>query len=105
MNGEFNNNDYYNPSPAVSAPSDVTVMVLGIIAAAAANTGIPAIILGALALNKSNKYLAVYGHTNGKITAGRITGRIGLIFGIICTAIWSMWMLTYALYILRIIIA
>ena len=72
-------------------------MVLGIIAAALSYTGIPAIILGAIALSKSNKYLAVYGQTNGKIKAGRITGRIGLIAGIVFTAIWTLYILVFLL--------
>ena len=99
MNDQYNMN-YYEPTPPVKAPSAVAVMVLGIIAAALAETGIPAIILGAIALSKSNKYLAVYGQTNGKIIAGRITGRLGLIFGIICTVIWAIYIFVIVIYVM-----
>ena len=78
-------------------------MVLGIIAAALSYTGIPAIILGAIALSKSNKYLAVYGQTNGKIKAGRITGRIGLIAGIVYTVIWLLYIFVLVISVLGIV--
>lgn len=82
-----------------AAPGGVTptkIMVLGIIAAALAELGIPGIILGAIAMSNSNRYVAAGGVACGQSKTGRVLGRVGLIAGIAMTVFWIVYVIIYA---------
>lgn len=80
------------PAPAQNADCTAkarTLMILGIIAAALAELGIPGIILGAIGLKKAKAFVAEFGSTWGMSKAGRILSMVGLILGIIMTIVWT----------------
>lgn len=82
----------YNVVDAGQSPTKI--MVFGIIACACGSAfgwtfflGILAIVFGALAMSWSKKYMAANPVPNGQVKAGRITGIIGFVFGIVETVI------------------
>lgn len=80
-------------APAQNADSTAkarTLMILGIIAAALSELGIPGIILGAIGLKKAKAFIAEFGSTWGMSKAGRILSKVGLILGIIMTIVWAI---------------
>lgn len=71
-------------------------MVLGIVAAATAQFGVPAIILAALS-KKQYARAASLGATGAKMTAARILRRVGMIAGIVFTVLWAIYLLFFLL--------
>ena len=72
------NNNYNQP-----AVSSTPALVFGILSLAFSESGLLAIIFGAIARSKAKNYLAANGVLDGKAKAGKILGTIGLVFGII----------------------
>lgn len=66
-------------------------MILGIVAIAISELGIPGIILGAIALGSAKNYVAAYGQLEGKAKVGKILGTVGLIVGIVMTVVWLIY--------------
>ena len=84
--------------PMQSAAGGVTptnILVLGIVAAALAELGIPGIILGIIAMNRSNQYVAAGGVACGQSKTGRVLGRVGLIAGIAMSVFWLFYIVFY----------
>ena len=90
------------PAPASAAGwSDTKLMVFGILAAAFASTfylSFLGIIFGAIALSKA-KIFAAIGALHGKAKAGRITGLVGLILGIVMTVFFFIYIIVIAVMI------
>ena len=85
-------NNNYNQPTVSSTPA----LVFGILAIAFIESGILAIIFGAIARSKSGQYLAAYGMYDGKAKTGRILGTIGLVCGIVSTVIVAIVIVIYA---------
>lgn len=82
-----------NTYETVEAPGTTAPMVMGIISVALCwwiGGNIASIVLGAIAISKANKYVAGGFPESGKIKAGKITGMIGMIIGIVSAAIWTI---------------
>ena len=82
----------YTAPTYASAPAYNTspILVFGILALSFACTfyfSFLGIIFGAIASSKANAYLAMGGVLAGKAKTGRILGKIGLILGIVFTAL------------------
>lgn len=85
------------PVPSAEASQAATkAMVLGIVAAATAQFGVPAIILAALS-KKQYARAASLGATGAKMTAARILRRVGMIAGIVFTVLWAIYLLFFLL--------
>ena len=78
------------------------ILVLGIVAAAVCEWGIPGIILGAIGRKKAKAFLARHGEIKGRALVGSILSKVGIIVGIIMTVIWTLYIL---LFIAAIIVA
>lgn len=65
--------------------NSTSIMVLGILALALCELGIPGIILGAIAKKKANEFAKDHGMIYGKAKVGRILGNFGFIIGIVMT--------------------
>lgn len=61
-----------------------TALILGILSIVFSGTGIPALVMGPLAMSSANKAAAL----GVNASAGKITGLIGLILGILGTLYW-----------------
>lgn len=96
---EFQQPAYQEPTYTQPAPQnngdDTSILVFGILALAIG--AIFGIIFGAIALNKANDWVARGGQLIGKAKAGRILGKIGLILGIISTAILAIYIIIIAI--------
>ena len=88
-------------APAADEPSSTPILVLGIIAAAASDFGIPGIVLGAIGRKKAKAYLEKKGEIKGKALVGSILSKVGLILGIVMTVFWTM----YITFIIAFVIA
>ena len=75
---------------AAEAPASNTtaILVLGIVAAAVSELGIPGIIVGAIGRKKAKAHLAETGSLTGKAKVGSILAKVGIILGIIMTVVW-----------------
>ena len=71
--------------------NSTSIMVLGILALALCEFGIPGIILGAIAKKKANKFAKDHGMIYGKAKVGRILGNFGFIIGIVMTVFWVIY--------------
>lgn len=88
-------------APAAESTSKArSLMIIGIIAAALAELGIPGIILGAIGLKKAKAFIAEYGSTWGMSKAGRILSKVGLILGIVMTIVWTIYIVAMVALIL-----
>ena len=76
------------PEDQSSATSTLVLGIIGLCCAVMPYVTFVGIILGGIGLSKSNALAERYGALKGKALAGRILSRIGLIFGIIDTAIY-----------------
>ena len=77
-----------DPAAAESANK---AMVLGIIAAATSQFGVPGIILAAISGKEIAKAEAL-GASGGKLKAAKICRKVGLIVGIVMTVIWAIYL-------------
>lgn len=78
------------PQYSIAQPSGTPVLVMGILALAFANTFYLAflgIIFGAICKGRLSAYLEAGGRLCGQAKVGRILGKIGLILGIVFTAL------------------
>ena len=87
---------YYAP-PVMPRVSSTPVLVLGIVAAAVAELGIPGIILGAIGKRKAAEYQAAGGPLTGKARVGSILSKVGFGVGIGFTVFWTLFILFYIL--------
>ena len=93
--GTKTNVNVYDPAtvPISYSYPEVTptsVLTWGIVAAAFAGTfylSFLGIIFGSVALKKSNRYLELYGPISKKVKIGHILSKVGIIAGIVMTAI------------------
>ena len=87
----------YNAAPVNTVPYNNTpILVFGILAIAFACTfylSFLGIVFGAIAKSKVNAYLAQGYPLVGKPKVGSILGKIGLILGIVLTAIFVIWLI------------
>lgn len=87
----------YSATNATSAANDPLaqmankIMVLGIVAAALSELGIPGIILAAIAGNKVKEFLAAGGQLVRKAKAGNICRRVALPISIVMTVFWVVY--------------
>lgn len=92
----------FNAAPVAAGPSATSVMVKGIVAVACACSfwvSFVGIIFGVLASKASNQFMASNGgQLTGKAKVGSILGKVGLILGIVMTAI-------LVIYIIALIVA
>ena len=79
--------------------NSTSIMVLGIIALALCELGIPGIILGAIAKKKANEFAKDHGMIYGKAKVGRILGNFGFIIGIVMTVFWVIYIGAIASYV------
>ena len=93
----------YTAPTYASAPAYNTspILVFGILALSFACTfyfSFLGIVFGAIASSKVNAYLAMGGVLAGKATTGRLLGKIGLIVGIVLTALstFVFWVMVMA---------
>lgn len=84
-------------STAPVTANSTPILVLGILAAALSEWGVPGIVLGAIGKKKSQVFLEENGSLTGKARAGRILSQIGFIFGIVMTAIWVVFWVVYGI--------
>lgn len=94
--------DSYQQMPGY-VPNTTGIMVMGIVAACIAwfpLGSIAAIILGAIAVSKVNAYVAAGYPGSGKIKAGSITGKVGIIAGAIMTGIYMLYFMAACIAIL-----
>lgn len=78
-----------------------SVLTRGIIAAAFALTpfvNFVGIILGAIALNRANSYLAVYGPGSKQVKIGHILSKVGIFAGIGMTIFWIVYIVAIVLF-------
>lgn len=83
-----------DPVESVPGVSDTHAMVIGIVSAALASAPgacIASIILGKKAVREAQDYLDANGRYSGKARAGRITGTVGRIVGIVMTVFWALY--------------
>ncbi len=86
--------DYSYQEPT---PSPIKTLIFGILGLAFSCTVLLAmggIIFSALCLSLSNEYYRITGQLTGKIRVGRILSRIGLILGIVMTALVLLFILS-----------
>ena len=87
----------YHAEPINKAPYSTTpILVFGILALAFADSfflSFLGIVFGAIAKSKVNAYLAQGYPLAGKPKVGSILGKIGLILGIVLTAIFVIWLI------------
>lgn len=87
----------YNAAPVNTVPYNTTpILVFGILAIAFACTfylSFLGIVFGAMTKGKVNAYLAQGYALSGKAKVGSILGKVGLIVGIVMTAIFAIWLL------------
>ena len=81
------------PSYNLAGPTPTKVMVFGIIGLALCGTGIPGIILSAIALRLANAFIRANGSVFGQAKVGRILGKVGLILGIVMTVFWAIYLI------------
>lgn len=82
---------YQQQANVMTTVSPTNVLVLGIVALSLAwepIASIAAIVLGAIAMAKANRYYAEGGVFSGKVKTGRILGMVGMISGIVMTVIY-----------------
>lgn len=77
--------------PEAGKDNSTSILVLGILALAFSELGIPGIILGAIAKKKAGLFMAENGILYGKAKVGRILGKIGFIVGIVMTVFWVLY--------------
>lgn len=84
---------YAEPVMRVKPKNDTStsILVLGILALALCELGIPGIILGAIAKKKAGQFVADNGVLYGKAKVGRILGNFGFIIGIVMTVFWVIY--------------
>ena len=95
-NQEYN----YTPAPQpnvapapqpLGGPEGKTVMVLGIVALALCELGIPGIILAAIAIHKAKQWAASYGNFTAMPRVGNILARVALPISIVMTVFWILY--------------
>lgn len=100
MNNDYNNNQQITyedltskaPEAQTGTVSPKTCLILGIIAADIAALGIPGIILGAIGLSKSNKFISEHGGKSfGMAKVGHILSKVGIGLGIAMTVVWAVY--------------
>jgi hypothetical protein len=69
------------------------LLVLGILAVALAELGIPGIILGAIGRSKGKKFVQAGGTLTGAAKVGYILSLVGLILGIVMTVFWVIYLI------------
>lgn len=87
-----NQNYNYTPAPqVVNAPDAKTVMILGIVALALAELGLPGLILAIIAKNKAKQWAASYGNFTAMPRVGNILARVALPISIVMTVFWILY--------------
>ena len=87
-----NQNYNYTPAPqVVNAPDAKTVMILGIVALALAELGLPGLILAIIAKNKAKQWSAAYGPFTGMAKVGNILARVALPLSIVMMVVWAIY--------------
>ena len=75
-----------------------SVMIIGIVAIALSELGLPGIILAAIANKKVAAYEAQYGPCTGMAKVGRILAKVALPVSIVMTVVWVIYTIVIAAY-------
>ena len=81
---------YASPAAAQEQPN---ILVLGILSLVFCSLGIPGIIIGAIGRSKGKKFIQAGGTLTGAAKVGYILSLLGLIFGIVMTVFWAIYVI------------